>query len=34
VIQEKETEILIAKNDYERTKAAVADKQTTLDAYR
>jgi hypothetical protein len=27
-------QILITKNDYERTKASVADKQTTLDAYR
>jgi hypothetical protein len=34
IIQDKDTEIVLAKNDAERAKSLANERQTTLDAYR
>ena len=34
VIQERETDLMLAKNDIDRAKALAVDRQNTLDAYR
>ena len=34
IIQDKDTEMVLAKNDSERVKSLANERQTTLDAYR